>query len=89
MVQQKSRSILRPLHPANWSREQIVNFFKRTVERLQDAVEFDSHLQGQSPAGAVIGSYWRPTRIEEIVRMVLRFEHVDDVGPKGLSRFHD
>jgi hypothetical protein len=63
--------------------------FEGTVEGVGDAVEFDAHRIGQCPAGGVIGWNGGTAGIGEIVRMVLRFEQVQHMGPEGLVGLDD
>ena len=59
------------------------------VELVEDAVETDAHLIGEGIAGDVIGRLGRAARIFGIVRMILRLEHVEDMGAIRLRRAHD
>ena len=62
---------------------------ERGVEAIQDAVELHAHLIGQRPARVVVRRDRRAAWILKIVRVVLRFEHVHDMGPECLSRQDD
>ena len=66
-----------------------------TGEGLGVAIEVDAHLEGEGPAGGVIGPVGRAAGIGEVVGVVLRLEHVehlraeclrgeDDVGAGGI-----
>ena len=63
--------------------------FERAVNRIQNSVEPDPHLQRERPARIVIRRGWRRTRIGEIVRMILRLEHVENLRAKRLRGLHD
>src|SRR5262249_42267852 len=63
--------------------------FKWAVKSIEDATELDAHLVGQGPSRIVVWRNWRATRIGKIIRMILRFEHVDDMGPECLRRLDD
>ncbi|MNQ42812.1 hypothetical protein D3C85_565210 [compost metagenome] len=60
----------------------------RSLEAVEDAVELDPHLQRQRIAGGVIGQGGRTARILQVVRVVLRLEHVQHVRAIGLGRLH-
>ena len=52
------------------------DFDEGAVEAVENAIKFHAHLEGEGPAGAVVGRHGWTAGIEEIVGMVLRFEHV-------------
>src|SRR6266550_4465688 len=62
---------------------------ERSVEWIEYPIELNSHLKAKSPARDVIGRSRRPTRIRNVVGMILRLEHVDDVRPERLRGFYD
>ncbi len=59
------------------------------VEPLLRRRVVDAHLPGQRPPGHVVGRDRRAARIREVVRVVLRLEHVEHVRPERLVRLHD
>ena len=59
-----------------------------TVEAVEDAIELHAHLVGERPAGVVVGRNRRTAGRGEVVRVILRLEHVDHVGPEGLRGLH-
>ena len=61
---------------------------ERSAERLQNPVELHSHLIGERPACVVVRRSRRAAGIRDVVRVVLRLEHVEDVRPKRLRRLH-
>src|ERR1035438_2290750 len=63
---------------------QTVYFFERTIESIQDAIELDAHLERQRVSGDIVGRNGRTAGITEIVGVILRFEHIENVGAKGL-----
>src|SRR5260370_13804610 len=67
---------------------QSTYFLERTSESVQDAIELHAHLICQRVAGDIIGRDGRTTWITEIVGMILRLEHIENVRPECLSRFH-
>ena len=69
--------------------EFVGHALERPVEGLEDAVELHAHLEGERPAGAVVGRNRRAARVLEVVRMILRLEHVEHVRAKCLRRLHD
>ena len=74
--------------PRHGARVPLRDLLERPVEALQDAVELDPHLDRQRPARVVVRRGRRRPRIEKIVRVVLRLEHVEDVRPEGLRGPH-
>jgi hypothetical protein len=48
-------------------------------------VELYSHLKSQCPTGVVIGGRRRCTWIGNVVWIILRFEHCQEMRPKSLS----
>ena len=72
-------------HGPGRRRRQSRDLLKRALERFQDAVELHAHLIGERPAGVVVGRDGRAAGIGEVVGMVLRLEHVEDVGPERLG----
>ena len=65
------------------------DLLERAVEPVEDAIELDAHLIGQRPAGVVVGAGRRPAGIRDVVRMILRLEHVEHVRAERLRRLHD
>uniref|UniRef100_A0A0N5A4K1 LigA n=1 Tax=Parastrongyloides trichosuri TaxID=131310 RepID=A0A0N5A4K1_PARTI len=66
----------------------IAHALGRRLEAVQDAVELHAHLHGQGVARGVIGQFGRAARILQVVRVVLRLEHVQNVRAIGLGRLH-
>ena len=58
---------------------------QRPVEAVSTRVELHAHLEGERPAGGVVGAVGGPP-VREIVGVVLRFEQVDHVRTKRLRR---
>src|SRR5271166_4588389 len=67
---------------------QTADFFKRSVEWIEDAVELHAHLIGERVAGNVVGRNRRAARITKIVGMILRLEHIEDMRTERLRCFH-
>src|SRR5260370_5907181 len=67
---------------------QSAYFLERTIESVQDAIELHAHLKCQRVAGDIVGRNRRTTWITEIVGMILRLEHIENVRPEGLRGFH-
>jgi hypothetical protein len=67
----------------------ILDLRERAVEALQDAIELHPHLERQRVPGVVIGRPGRPARVQQIVGIVLRLEHVEHVGPERLRGLHN
>ena len=88
MADQPARAA-RALHRARRDRDQVRHAGRRGLEAVQDPVELDPHLVGQSVAGHVIRRLGRAARIFQVVRVILRLEHVEDVRAIGLGRPHD
>ena len=61
---------------------------ERPVEGVQHAIELHAHLEGERPAGVVVGRHRRPARIRDVVGVLLRLEHVEHVRPERLRRLH-
>ncbi len=59
------------------------------VETIEYPVELDPHLVGQCPAGVVVWRNRRAARILQIVRMILRLEHIQNVRAKCLCGHDD
>ena len=66
--------------------EQTFDFRERTVEAVQNAVEPNAHLHSERPASDVVGRYRRAAGITEIVRVILRLEHIENVRAESLRR---
>ena len=62
---------------------------ERSVECVENPVELDPHRERQRVPGRIIGRGRRTARIRNVVRMILRLEHVHHVRPERLGRFHD
>lgn len=67
----------------------IGDAFEGAVKAVEEAIELDAHGIGQRPPGGVIGWDGGTAGIGEVVRMVLRFEEVEDMGAEGLVGLHD
>src|SRR5687768_1789967 len=74
--------------PGGWGRHSL-DRRKWAIEAVEDPVELDSHLIRERPPGVVIRRNGRTARILEVVRVILRLEHVEHVRPEGLRRLHD
>src|SRR6266496_1000539 len=61
------------------SRSESDKLFERPVEWIEYSIELNSHLKAKSPSRDVIRWSRRPTGIGNVVRMILRLEHVDDM----------
>src|SRR5262245_8266936 len=66
---------------------EAVYLFEWSVKTIEDSLEFDAHLHGECPAGVIVRRDRRPSRITEIVRMILWLEHIEDVRAECLSGF--
>src|SRR5262245_10498691 len=64
-----------------------IYLFEWPVETIEDSLEFNAHLQGKCPARIIVRRDGRPSGIPEIVRMILWFEHIEDVRAESLSGF--
>ena len=62
---------------------------ERSAERIQNSIELNTHLICESPPRVVVWGRGRATRIRNVVRVVLRFEHIEDMRPERLRRLHD
>ena len=60
-----------------------------TGEGFGVAVEVDAHLEGEGPAGGVIGPVGRAAGVGEVVGVVLRLEHVEHLRAEGLRGEND
>src|SRR6185503_16774279 len=89
MAQDEARSPGGIAHGSTSHRDQPVDLFEWPIYRLQETVEDDSHLESQRPSCAVVRRRRWTTRIGNIVRVVLRFKHVEHVRSKGLGRLDD
>ncbi len=58
----------------------------RHVEAVENAVELHAHLVGERPTGVVVRATRRAAGIGEVVRVVLRLHHVEDLPARGLRR---
>src|SRR5690606_13027228 len=78
-------------HRLRWRYLQFAvrNGAKRSVKCIQYPVERDTELIGQGPAGSVIRSYGRASRVLEIIGVVLWFKHIQYMGTECLAGFHD
>src|SRR6185503_1065239 len=59
------------------------------VEAVENAIELDAHRVCERVTGRVVWRRWRPARVRDVVRMILRLEHVEDVRPESLRRLYD
>ena len=69
--------------------DHVGNLLERTIERLEDAIELQAHLERERPAGAVVGRNRRTAGILEVVRVILRLEHVEQVRAERLRALED
>ncbi len=72
-------------------RDERRQLLERAVEAVEDAVELHAHLERQRLAGRVVGRRRRAAGVGEVVRVVLRLEHVEHVrrgmpGPSSRRR---
>src|SRR5436305_15164039 len=58
-------------------------------EWIENAIELNAHLISKSPSGIVVGRRGRSTRVWNVVRVILRLKHVQDVRPECLSSLND
>src|SRR5439155_25795092 len=71
-------------------RHEIGNLLERTVgERIEDAIKLDTHRVRNVVAGPIVRRSWRSARIRDVVRMILRLEHVQQVRAERLRALHD
>src|SRR5438067_7230228 len=63
--------------------------FEGAVERIEYSIELNSHLICECPSRDVIRRSRRPTGIWNVVRMILRLEHVEHVRSECLRGFYD
>src|SRR5690242_18064793 len=84
-----TRGAARPGDSARRNGRQTVHRLERTVEAVEHAVELHTHLIGERPTGVVVRALRRAARVREVIRVILRLEHVEHVGPEGLRRLHD
>uniref|UniRef100_A0A0N4ZWA7 Twin arginine translocase protein A n=1 Tax=Parastrongyloides trichosuri TaxID=131310 RepID=A0A0N4ZWA7_PARTI len=68
--------------------QQVVRPAEGAVKAVQHAIERHPHLIGQSVSGDVVRQLGRAAGVFGVVRMVLRLEHVQHVGPEGLGGLH-
>src|SRR5579883_2990686 len=88
MADQISGGLCRPVNRLRWRLLLSVHLLERAVEAIQNTIELDPHLKGQCIAGDVVWWNRRSAGISEIVRMILRLEHIQNVRPERLCRFH-
>ena len=62
---------------------------ERPAERIQDSIELDTHLICESPTCIVVWGCRRPTRIRNVIGVILGLEHVEDVRSERLCCLHD
>src|SRR5437868_14874691 len=67
---------------------ETVDLLKRAVKAVEDAIKLHAHLKGHCPAGRIIRRRGRAARIWNVVRMILRLEHIEDVRTEGLRALH-
>ena len=65
-----------------------IETLERAVEPVENAVVLDAHLHRQRPAGIVVRRCRRRAREREVVRVILRLEHVEHVRTERLRRLH-
>src|SRR5207247_7773955 len=58
------------------------------IEPIENAVELHTHLKSQCPARDVVRRCRRRAWVCEIVGMILRLEHIEDLGPEGRPRYY-
>ena len=88
MAQQEARGALCVRDTSRKRCRKAVDFFERPVEALEDAIELDSHREGQCVAGVVVRRNRRTTLVLEVVGVILGLEHVEDVWPERLGRLN-
>src|SRR6185503_2988893 len=76
-------------HIAARERQHFIDLFERPSQRGEHTVELYLHLHRQRPARDVIGRDRRTAGILEVVRMILRLEHVENVRAVGLVAGHE
>jgi hypothetical protein len=62
---------------------------QRRRQPIQNAIELDAHLERQRVSGVVVRPRWRRAGIRDVIRMILRLEHVHHVRTKCLRALHD
>src|SRR5438105_12872186 len=72
------------MDPRGRRRHRTLDLLERTLEAIQDAVEFYCHLVGQRPTCNVVRRGGRRAGIGEIMGMILRLEEVQDVSTEWL-----
>ena len=88
MAQQETRGALCVGDTSRKQCRKAVDSFERPVEALEDAIELDSHREGQCVAGVVVRRNRRTTLVLEVVGVILGLEHVEDVWPERLGRLN-
>ena len=66
-----------------------IEALERAIEAVEVAIELHAHLDRERPAGVVVRTRRRGTRIGKVVRVILRFKHVEHVRTEGLVALHD
>ena len=64
-------------------------FLEWTVKGLENTIKFHAHLIRERPAGAVIRRCGRCARVFEIIRVILRFKHVQNMWAERLRGFYN
>src|SRR6185503_6442652 len=82
---------LRTLFAADLTRLRLhqllaLDFRRLNVEAVEDAIELHAHRVGERPTGVVVRPLRRTARIREIVRVILRLHHVEDLSARRLRR---
>src|SRR5262245_57645181 len=89
MAEQKPGSSVGLRHGAGGCLGESLDSLEGSIESIEDPIKIDAHLKSQCPAGAVIGRDGWSAGILKIIRMILRFEHIENVRSKRLRGFHD
>ncbi len=76
-------------NPAGGRLCEVRQLFERTAEVFQDSIEAHSHLERERVARRIIRWRRRAARIRNVVRMILRLEHVHHMRPERLRGLHD
>ncbi len=65
------------------------DFFEGAGERFEFPIELNAHLEGECVAGRVVGAIGWAAGVGEVVGVILRLEHVEDVRAEGLRAEDD
>ena len=83
------RAALRGLHRASRCLREVGQRLERPVEAVEDAIELHAHLKRERVSGVVVRRRRRRARVRDVVRVILRLEHVHHVRTERLRRLYD